>query len=157
LADNNRVSLECDSDQLRKGRIVATFLKEQNKCEAVIPGGSRRYENVQQDKNCAFCRSGSQHRPSASAATKHHRVTHVHPAIYDTAPAAQSDQIPVLDVNPVCRRIASQSDLEGGLRQTNFEECVKSEQAVRDEIKKEWSTFTRATRPIVLLWLIPGS
>ena len=27
----------------------------------------------------------------ASAATKHHRVTHVHPAIYNTAPAARSD------------------------------------------------------------------
>ena len=92
----------------------------------------------------------------ASAATKHHRVTHVHPAIYDTAPAAQSDQIPVLDVNPVCRRIASQSDLEGGLRQTNFEECVKNEQAVRDEIKKECSAFTAADKtPIVLPWLRP--
>jgi hypothetical protein len=59
-------------------------------------------------------------------------------------PQLNPTQIPVLDVNPVCRGIASQSDLEAGLRQTNFEECVKSEQAVRDEIKKEWSTFTRA-------------
>ena len=36
---------------------------------------------------------------TASAATKHHRVTHVHPAIYDTA---RSDDVPTLDVNPVC-------------------------------------------------------
>jgi methionine-rich copper-binding protein CopC len=35
----------------------------------------------------------------ASAATKHHRVTHTHPAIYNTAPAARSDDIPTLDVN----------------------------------------------------------
>ena len=40
-----------------------------------------------------------------SAATKHHRVTHAHPAIYDTA---RSDDIPTLDVNPVCHGIAMQ-------------------------------------------------
>jgi hypothetical protein len=71
----------------------------------------------------------------ASAATKHHRV-------YNMAPAAQSDQIPVLDVNPVCHGIAQQGELEAGLQRTNFEQCVQSEQAVREEIKKEWSTFT---------------
>ena len=77
----------------------------------------------------------------ASAASKHHRA-----ALYNMVPAAQSDQIPVLDVNPVCHGIASQSDLEAGLQQTNFEQCVQSEQAVRDEIKKEWSTFTTADK-----------
>jgi hypothetical protein len=75
----------------------------------------------------------------ASAATKHHRVTHVHPAIYDTA---RSDEIPTLDVNPVCHGIAMQGELEAGLQRTNFEQCVQSEQATGDEIKKEWSTFT---------------
>jgi hypothetical protein len=80
----------------------------------------------------------------ASAATKHHhRVTHVHPAIYDTA---RSDDIPTLDVNPVCRGIAQQGELEAGLQQTSFEQCVQSEQATRDEIKKEWSTFTTADK-----------
>jgi hypothetical protein len=49
-------------------------------------------------------------------------------------------------VNPVCRGIASQGELEAGLQQTNFQECVKSEQAVREEIKKEWSTFTTADK-----------
>ena len=72
---------------------------------------------------------------SAPAATKHHRVTH----IYDTA---RSDDIPTLDVNPVCHGIAMQGELEAGLQQTSFQQCVQSEQAVRDEIKKEWSTFT---------------
>jgi len=75
----------------------------------------------------------------APATTKHHRVTHVHPAIYDTA---RSDDIPTLDVNPVCRGIASQSELEAGLQRTNFEQCVKSEQDTREQLKKEWSTFT---------------
>jgi hypothetical protein len=79
----------------------------------------------------------------ASAATKHHRVTHVHPAIYDTA---RSDDIPTLDVNPVCHGIAMQGELEAGLQRTNFEQCVQSEQATREQLKKEWSTFTTADK-----------
>src|SRR5215467_11521399 len=79
----------------------------------------------------------------ASAATKHHRVTHVHPAIYDTA---RSDDIPTLDVNPVCHGIAMQGELEAGLQRTNFEQCVQSEQATRDELKKQWSTFTTSDK-----------
>jgi hypothetical protein len=75
----------------------------------------------------------------ASAAPKHHRVTHAHPAIYDTA---RSDDIPTLDVNPVCHGIAMQGELEAGLQRTNFEQCVKSEQDTREQLKKEWSTFT---------------
>ncbi len=78
----------------------------------------------------------------ASAATKHHRV---HPA-YNTAPAARSDDIPTLDVNPVCHGIAMQGELEAGLQKTSFEQCVQSEQAVRDELKKQWSTFTTADK-----------
>src|SRR6516162_1415764 len=35
-----------------------------------------------------------------------------------------------------------QGELEAGLQQTSFQQCVQSEQAVRDEINKEWSTFT---------------
>src|SRR5262249_21239060 len=79
----------------------------------------------------------------ASAATKHHRVTHVHQAIYDTA---RSDDIPTLDVNPVCHGIALQGELEAGLQRTNFEQCVKSEQDTREQLKKEWSTFTTADK-----------
>jgi len=60
--------------------------------------------------------------------------------------SARSDDIPTLDVHPVCRGIASQSALEVGLQQTGFEQCVQSEQAVRDEIKKEWSTFSTADK-----------
>jgi hypothetical protein len=75
----------------------------------------------------------------ASAATKHHRV-------YNMAPTARSDDIPTLDVNPVCRGIADQGELEAGLQQTSFEQCVQSEQAVREELKKGWSAFTTADR-----------
>ena len=79
----------------------------------------------------------------ASAATKHHHVTHVHPAIYDTA---RSDDVPTLDVNPVCHGIAMQGELEAGLQQTSFQQCVQSEQATRDELRKQWSTFTTADK-----------
>ena len=70
--------------------------------------------------------------------------------------SARSDDIPTLDVNPVCRGIASQSELEAGLQQTNFEDCVKSEQATREQIKTEWSPFFRQqTRLTALPWLRP--
>ena len=59
---------------------------------------------------------------------------------------ARSDDIPTLDVNPVCRGIASQGELEAGLQQTSFQQCVQSEQAVRDQIKKEWSGFSTADK-----------
>jgi hypothetical protein len=60
--------------------------------------------------------------------------------------SALSDDIPTLDVHPVCRGIASQSELEAGLQRTNFEQCLQSEQAVREEVKKEWSTFSTADK-----------
>jgi hypothetical protein len=59
---------------------------------------------------------------------------------------ARSDDIPTLDVNPVCRGIAMQGELEVGLQQTSFQQCVQSEQSVRDEIKKQWSTFMTADK-----------
>src|SRR5262249_27137652 len=51
--------------------------------------------------------------------------------------SARSDDIPTLDVNPVCHGIAMQGELEAGLQQTSFQQCVQSEQATRDEIKKQ--------------------
>ena len=51
------------------------------------------------------------------------------PAIW----SARSDDIPTLDVRPVCRGIAQQGELEVGLRQTSFEQCVQSEQVVREQ------------------------
>ena len=60
--------------------------------------------------------------------------------------SARPDDIPTLDVNPVCRGIASQSELEAGLQRTNFEQCIQSEQAVREQVKKEWSTFSTADK-----------
>lgn len=56
--------------------------------------------------------------------------------------SARSDDIPTLDVKPVCRGIAQQGGLEAGLQEDSFQQCVKSEQDVREQLKKEWSTFT---------------
>jgi hypothetical protein len=86
---------------------------------------------------------------SASAATKHHRGTHV----YNMVPAARSDDIPTLDVNPVCHGIAMQGELEEGLQQTSFQQCVQSEQATRDQLKKEWSTFSTSDKSHCVAWL----
>jgi hypothetical protein len=60
--------------------------------------------------------------------------------------SARSDDIPTVDVRPVCRGIASQGELDVGLQQTSFEQCMQSEQAVREQLKKEWSTFTTADK-----------
>src|SRR6516225_7994416 len=55
---------------------------------------------------------------------------------------ARSDDIPTLDVHPVCRGIASQSTLEVGLQGTNFDQCLQSEEEVRDQLKQAWPTFS---------------
>jgi len=60
--------------------------------------------------------------------------------------SARSDDIPTLDVNPVCHGIAMQGELEAGLQRTSFQQCVQSEQATRKQLKKEWSTFTTADK-----------
>src|SRR6516225_8824428 len=60
--------------------------------------------------------------------------------------SARSDDVPTLDVNPVCHGIAMQGELEAGLQQTSFQQCVQSEQATRDEIKKQWSTFSASDK-----------
>jgi len=60
--------------------------------------------------------------------------------------SARSDDVLTLNVNPVCHGIAMQGELEAGLQQTSFQQCVQSEQSVRDEIKKQWSTFSTADK-----------
>jgi hypothetical protein len=62
---------------------------------------------------------------------------------------AGSDGIPTLDVRPVCRGIASQS-ADPGVGQGNqneiFQRCIESEQAVREQLKREWSAFSAADK-----------
>jgi len=55
-----------------------------------------------------------------------------------------ADQVPRLNVEPVCRGIAQQGglDLEPNktLKQI-IDDCVASENEVRDQLVKDWSTF----------------
>jgi hypothetical protein len=63
--------------------------------------------------------------------------------------SARSEQIPTLDVTPVCRGIASQSADPGvgqGAQAQTFRQCVESEQGVREELKKAWSSFSAADK-----------
>jgi len=59
---------------------------------------------------------------------------------------ARSAEIPNLDVRPVCRGIASQSADPGvgqqGDRASTFQRCMESEQAVREQLTREWSAFS---------------
>ena len=73
-------------------------------------------------------------------------VTTVLAALCLSGLSARSDDIPTLDVNPVCHGIAMQGELEAGLQQTSFQQCEQSEQATRDEIKKQWSSFSAADK-----------
>ena len=58
----------------------------------------------------------------------------------------RSDDIPTLDVNPVCHGIAMQGELEVGLQQTSFKQCIQSEQETREQLKKQWSTFSASDK-----------
>jgi hypothetical protein len=65
------------------------------------------------------------------------------PAIF----SARSDDVLTLDVGPICRGIASQSadPLGAGLSVT-IKECLQSEQQVREQLKKAWSSFSTADK-----------
>jgi hypothetical protein len=60
---------------------------------------------------------------------------------------ARSEEVPSLDVRPVCRGIASQAaePLATGLP-SSFDECVKSEQEVHEQLKKQWSAFSASDK-----------
>jgi hypothetical protein len=59
-----------------------------------------------------------------------------------------ADSVPTLNVEPVCRGIAQQGGATGRDAATKQEQetCIKSEQAMRDELVKQWSTFSPTDR-----------
>jgi hypothetical protein len=61
---------------------------------------------------------------------------------------ARADDVPELNVDPVCRGIAQQSLTPGekGGPDLAFSQCVKSEQSVRQQLAGEWSTFMPAEK-----------
>lgn len=56
---------------------------------------------------------------------------------------AMSDDMPDIDVGPVCREIASQAanPSEKGGPDLTLKDCLTSEQDVRKQLAKVWSTF----------------
>lgn len=61
---------------------------------------------------------------------------------------AFSDDVPELNVDPVCRGIAQQANGPGerGGPDLAFAQCVRSEQATRQKLVEEWSTFKPAEK-----------
>ena len=59
------------------------------------------------------------------------------------AGVARADDVPELNVDPVCRGIAAQASTvsEKGGPDLAFSQCVKSEQAERQKLVNEWGTF----------------
>lgn len=62
--------------------------------------------------------------------------------------AAHAQEVPVLDVEPVCRGIAQQASTAGerGGPDLSLSQCVKSEQAMREKLVKEWPLFASADK-----------
>jgi hypothetical protein len=61
---------------------------------------------------------------------------------------ARAEDIPTLNVDPVCRGIAQQAATPGerGGPDLAFSQCVESEQTVRQQLAGEWSTFKPAEK-----------
>jgi hypothetical protein len=64
------------------------------------------------------------------------------------ASLARADDVPDLNVDPVCRGIAQQAADPGerGGPDLAFARCVKSEQAMRQKLTDEWSSFVPADK-----------
>jgi hypothetical protein len=61
---------------------------------------------------------------------------------------ALSDDLPTLNVKPVCHGIALQGSdpSEKGGPDLKFNDCIDSEEQVRKELAKAWSTFAPADK-----------
>jgi hypothetical protein len=59
-----------------------------------------------------------------------------------------ADSVPTLDVGPVCRGIAQQGGATGrdSATKSEVDSCMKSEQAMRDQIVKDWASFAPSDR-----------
>jgi hypothetical protein len=63
-------------------------------------------------------------------------------------PVAVADQVPNLNVNQVCQGIAQQggSSYHDTATGKEMEDCIKSENEVRQELEKRWSTFAASDK-----------
>lgn len=57
---------------------------------------------------------------------------------------ARSDEIPTLKIELLCRGIVSQGldPLAGGEPKVAFDQCMQAEKDDREQLKKEWPTFS---------------
>ena len=62
--------------------------------------------------------------------------------------AAWADEVPVFDLTPICRGIAQGTPGAGerGGPDLSFVRCIRSEQAVRKRLAKDWSSYTSGDR-----------
>src|SRR4029077_1424394 len=63
-------------------------------------------------------------------------------------PVAAGDRLPQLDVEPVCRGIAEQGGVtfrDPAVAQET-KNCIESEQVVREQVVKQWSSFSADDR-----------
>jgi hypothetical protein len=65
-----------------------------------------------------------------------------------SAASAQSQQVPNLDIAPVCRGIAAHpaSPGESGGPDLSFKSCLSSELKVRRTLQRQWTHFSAASR-----------
>jgi hypothetical protein len=70
-------------------------------------------------------------------------------AIGPSIALAQSDEIPTLDVRPVCRGIALQAADPGvgqGGQADTLQRCIETEKEVHEQLKKRWGEFSAADK-----------
>jgi hypothetical protein len=69
-------------------------------------------------------------------------------ALLTSTVIALSEDLPTLNVKPVCRGIALQGSdpSERGGPDLSFNNCIDSEEQVRNELTKAWSTFAPADK-----------
>src|SRR5436305_15018938 len=69
-------------------------------------------------------------------------------ALLTSTVLAESDDVPILNVEPLCHGIAAQAanPTETGGPDLTFKACVTSERAVRNDLAKSWPTFAAADK-----------
>ena len=65
-----------------------------------------------------------------------------------STPMALADQVPNLDVAPLCHGIADQGadPFEAGDPMVSFRQCIESEKNDRATVAKEWSQFSAGSK-----------
>jgi len=60
--------------------------------------------------------------------------------------AVRADGYPMLDTAPLCRALTSSTSLLEGLGVSTFDQCMKGQQDDRQDMIKQWSSFSAEDR-----------